>query len=77
MAFMNIDEIIKQRTQLNHDLQIALATMERKDTIGKIRSAMLENQNKCPHISDKYNWVMQDGVCPYCGKQLYGGQEEE
>lgn len=72
---MNIDEIILKRNQLNHDLRIALATMERKDTVAQIRKAIIENQDKCPHISSKYNWAIVDGTCPYCGRHIGGGEE--
>ena len=67
---MNIDNIINKRMQLNKELQFALATMERKDTIYEIKKQIMDNQTQCPHISDKYNWIAENGICPYCGKQL-------
>lgn len=64
---MNIDEIIKNHEYLNAQLKIALSTMERKDDVQKIRVAIKENQKNCPHISNKYDWAVIDGRCPYCG----------
>ena len=34
---MRIDDIIQTRERLNRELRIALSTMERKDTIEKIK----------------------------------------
>lgn len=67
---MNIDEIMVKHAQLEHDLNLALATMERKDEIKRIREEILNNQDHCPHFSEKYNFTIIDGVCPYCGKHL-------
>ena len=67
---MNIDNIIEAHNRLERELQIALATMERKDTIREIREAILEIQNKCPHFDHNYNWEIVDDKCPYCGKRL-------
>jgi len=73
---MNIDTIIETRERLDRDLRIALATMEKKSTIYNIRAAIIENQNRCPHTSDKYNWAIIDH-CPYCGKNFTSNAEEE
>lgn len=67
---MNIEDIIKCHEQLNNQLKNALITMERKDDIKEIRSAIIENQKKCPHYSNKYNWAIIDEKCPYCGMKL-------
>lgn len=71
---MNMNEIIQKREELDNQLNIALSTMEKKDTIQKIRLEILKNQRQCPHYSTEYNWVVVDGVCPYCGFKL---QNEE
>lgn len=67
---MNIDEIIQKHEQLNKKLIIALSTMERKDDIYKIKQEIINNQKMCPHVSNKYNWVIVNGDCPYCGMHL-------
>ena len=67
---IDIDTIIKQHDTLEHQLNLALATMERKSKIYEIRTAILENQNLCPHFSEKYNWPIIDNICPYCGRKL-------
>lgn len=64
---MKIDDIIQTRERLNYELRIALSTMERKDTIEKIKLAMIDNQKHCPHASTKYNWEITNDTCPYCG----------
>lgn len=70
MESMNIDTIIQNHDRLEHDLRKALTTMERKSVIYDIRKQILANQDKCPHYS-QYNWAVVDGICPYCGKQLF------
>lgn len=64
---MRIDDIIQTREQLNKELRMALSTMERKDTIQKIKLAIIDNQKHCPHASAKYNWEITNDTCPYCG----------
>ena len=64
---MRIDDIIQTREQLNKELRTALSTMERKDTIEKIKLAIIDNQRHCPHASSKYNWEITNDTCPYCG----------
>lgn len=64
---MNIEQIISTKELLEQELKSALSNMEKKDTIYKIRQAILKNQSECPHYSTKYNWVHID-KCPYCGK---------
>ena len=68
---MSIDEIIQKHEELNKKLNFALATFEKKDTIKEIRLQIIENQNQCPHISDKYSWEFVDGKCPYCGREIF------
>ena len=69
---MNIDDIIATKERLNNELRVALATMEKKDTIRQIKQAIEENQMLCPHFSMKYNWASKFGTCPYCGKNDLG-----
>lgn len=66
---MNIDEIIQQRARLDMQLKNALATMELKKDVQDICKAIKELQSQCPHYSEKYNFTIIDGVCPYCGKK--------
>lgn len=67
---MNIENIILRRKELDKQLYIALATMEKKDTIKQIRFEILENQANCPHFDSNYNWTIEEGYCPYCGKKI-------
>ena len=67
---MNIEEIINRKTQLDHELQLALSTMEKKDIIFKIKHQIAENQKRCPHFDEKYNLTQVDNICPYCGKRM-------
>ncbi len=67
---MNIDQIIHDKEVLDETLRNALSTMEKKDTVRKIRFQLFELQSKCPHVSTKYNWEIINNVCPYCGKKL-------
>ena len=50
---MNIDQIIHDKEVLDETLRNALSTMEKKDTIRKIRFQLFELQSKCPHVSTK------------------------
>ena len=72
-----IDDIIVERERLDRLLMQAVATMEKKDTIDKIRSLIRINQNNCPHFSSKYNYVFVDDTCPYCGKKHCFQNKEE
>lgn len=72
---MNIDDIIHTRNELNKELRLALSTMERKDTIERIRTQIIDNQKHCPHTSSKYNWAIVDDTCPYCGFVFDRGRE--
>lgn len=69
---MNIDDIIQNRQDLEYRLRVALSTMERKSTIQEIHKEIIENQRQCPHVDNKYNWAIVDGICPYCGFVLGG-----
>ena len=64
---MRVDDIIQTRERLNRELRMALSTMERKDTIEKIKLAIIDNQKHCPLVSAKYNWEITNDTCPYCG----------
>ena len=65
-----IDDIIAEKQRLDRLLKQAVATMEKKDTINKIRAQMRVNQARCPHYDNKYNYaLLEDGTCPYCGKR--------
>lgn len=64
-----IDDIIEEKERLNRILMQAVATMEKKDIINKIRAQIRANQDRCPHFSSKYNYVFVDDTCPYCGKK--------
>ena len=67
---MNIETIISTRERLACDLKVALSTMEMSDKVKEIRRQIEENQNACPHFSDKFQWTWVDGHCPYCGKKV-------
>lgn len=40
---MSIDDIISTKEKLDNELRVALSTMEKKDTIYKIKNAIKEN----------------------------------
>ena len=67
---MNIDEIINKHRTLTQQLNLALSTMEKKDTVPKLREQLKDLQMHCPHFSNKYNWEPKDEKCPYCGGVL-------
>lgn len=68
---MNINEVIQTHELLEKQLKEALSTMDKKDSIPKIRKLILENQQQCPHFDNNYNWAIIDETCPYCGKRLH------
>lgn len=68
-----IDDIINTRNRLNKELRMALSTMERKDTIQKIKDEIRNNQKRCPHFDHNYNWEIIDDTCPYCGMHFATG----
>ena len=63
-----IDDIMAEKERLDRLLQLAVATMERKETLNEIRAQMRVNQARCPHFSHKYNYTWVGDTCPYCGK---------
>jgi hypothetical protein len=67
-----IDDIIAEKERLDKELKVALATMEKKDTINEIKAKIKINQSKCPHFDAKYNFTWVDDTCPYCGKKHVG-----
>lgn len=73
---MTIDDVIHTYQSLNQELQIALSTMEKKDSIYNIRARIVENQKRCPHFDNNYNWAVINGKCPYCGFNLEGEKNE-
>ena len=64
---MTIEEVINTRVKLDKELKMALATMERSSAIYDIRKKIIENQKRCPHFDQNYNWAIIDETCPYCG----------
>ena len=72
-----IEDIIATKQQLEKELRVALATMEKSESIFQIRSKMRVNQSRCPHFDAKYNYVWVDDTCPYCGKRHCKNPKEE
>lgn len=70
---MKMSDIIANRQQLDKQLCLALSTMEKKDTIQRIRQQIIENQRQCPHIDNNYNWEIIGDQCPYCGMHFQTG----
>ena len=68
---MTIEEIMEKKRVLDMELQIALSTMERKDTLPLIKQRIEENQQMCPHNNGTYDFSSANG-CPYCGKRFKG-----
>ena len=67
---MSMEEIISTHERSDKELRIAVATMERKDTIMKIKKEIIQNQERCPHFDVNFNWTVVDEHCPYCGKKI-------
>lgn len=67
-----MEEIIAQHKQLDKELRMALATMERSDKVYDIKKKIIKNQTRCPHFSTEYSWAVVDNKCPYCGFILGG-----
>lgn len=67
---MNIEEIMKTKEYLDASLRQALSSMDKKDSIPKIRELMKINQARCPHYSQNFQLTWVDNHCPYCGKQM-------
>ena len=71
---MTIEKIIESHERLEKELAFALSTMEKKDTIQKIRKQLIELQSHCPHFDSNYNYAIIEDKCPYCGKKIFGGK---
>lgn len=74
---MTMDEIIQTREQLEKELRFALSTMERSNAVFNIKKKIIENQNRCPHFDNNYNWAIIDDTCPYCGFHFSMGGARE
>ena len=66
---MTIKEIIDKTDILCYNINVAAATMERKDELFELRQQLKEIQNSCPHVSQEYNWAIVNDTCPYCKKR--------
>ena len=66
---MTIKEIIDKTDELCYNIKVAAATMERKDELFELRRQLKEIQSNCPHVSQKYNWTIDNDTCPYCKKK--------
>ncbi len=67
---MTIEEIMSQRKQLNAELRLAASQMTLNDNVRAVFQKIQALQQICPHQSDKYNYSIEDGICPYCGKKV-------
>lgn len=67
---MKIEEIIQTHELLAQQLKHAAATMNKKDDLLEIRNKIIENQMRCPHFDNNFNWAIVDDICPYCGKKM-------
>lgn len=70
---MTIEEIEVRARELESQLERALATMELKNNISKIRYELKTLQAICPHQDDKYNYELKT-FCPICGKKFKEGK---
>ena len=68
-----IEDIISTHEQLAKELRFALATMERSNKVEEIHQKIIENQKRCPHFDNNYNWAIVNETCPYCGFHFVGG----
>ena len=66
---MDINNIKSRYEELNKELKLALAKMERTDRIFIIRDAIKDLQNLCPHNNGNYDFSDTE-ECPYCGKRF-------
>lgn len=73
---MKIEEIMARRSKIETDLRIALSTMEKKETIHKLRQNLVELQNKCPHFSLEHSYAIIDEKCPYCGAKIFMEEQQ-
>lgn len=74
---MNVANIIKQREVISRQLTFALSTMDKKDTIKELREQLIDLQKQCPHFDSNFNWTIIDDECPYCGKVIFGGNDDD
>ena len=75
---MNVANIIKQREVISRKLAFALSTMDKKDAIKELRKQLIDLQEQCPHFDSNFNWAIVDDECPYCGKViLFGGNDDD
>ena len=70
-----IEDIISTHEQLARELRFALATMERSNKVEEIHQKIIENQKRCPHFDNNYNWAIVNDTCPYCGFHFASGGE--
>ena len=66
---MTIKEIIDKTDELCYNIKVAAATMEKKDELFELRRQLQEIQSNCPHVSQEYNWAVDNDTCPYCKKR--------
>ena len=67
---MNIETIIRTKDKLNAELMEALSKMTLSSRVSEIKQEIQNNQNACPHVSDKYSNILIEGKCPFCGKKI-------
>lgn len=66
---MTIDEIRIAKSDLEIQLQHAIATMELNNQIKQIRKHILQLQEECPHKESGINYT-NNKKCPICGKKF-------
>ena len=66
---MDINNIKLQYDNLNKELKQALSRMQRTDKVIKIREAIQDLQELCPHDNGSFDFKSTDN-CPYCGKKF-------
>lgn len=68
---MDTEMIRNKYQELNRELNIALGTMERSDTIKELRREMLALQNICPHKHADGTFARNENDrCIFCGKVI-------
>lgn len=67
---MTCIEINERYEQLNQELRLALATMERKTKINEIYQEITRLQEICPHHDETATFTWTSEYCPYCGKHI-------
>ena len=66
---MDINNIKVQYETLNKELKSAVSRMERTDRVFRIRDAIKDLQQLCPHDNGNYDFSTTE-ECPYCGKRF-------